>query len=80
MTTSLPCTVSPTVSLIKPTLLASPTPCFFDDSYAGLHALLIIQKTLPAEPVKLTGVNEVVKEILETTGFVDVFNVSNAAN
>ena len=46
-------------------------------SSAGLRVLLIIQKALPAEPVKLTGVNEVVKEILETTGFVDVFSVSN---
>lgn len=49
-------------------------------SSAGLRVLLIIQKALPAKPIRLTGVNEVVREILETTGFVDVFSVSNSSD
>ena len=41
--------------------------------------LLIMQKSLPGARVRLTGVNEVVREILETTGFMDVFAVERQA-
>ena len=42
-------------------------------SSAGLRVLLIIQKS--GAKVRLTGVNDTVWEILETTGFIDIFAV-----
>lgn len=42
-------------------------------SSAGLRVLLIVQKS--GAKVRLTGVNDAVWEILETTGFIDIFEV-----
>ena len=42
-------------------------------SSAGLRVLLIVQKS--GARVRLTGVNDAVWEILETTGFIDIFAV-----
>lgn len=42
-------------------------------SSAGLRVLLIMQKS--GAKVRLTGVNDAVWEILETTGFIDLFEV-----
>ena len=42
-------------------------------SSAGLRVLLIMQKS--GARVRLTGVNDAVWEILETTGFIDIFAV-----
>ena len=42
-------------------------------SSAGLRVLLIMQKS--GAPVRLTGVGDAVWEILETTGFADIFAV-----
>ena len=42
-------------------------------SSAGLRVLLILQKG--GAQVRLTGVNDAVWEILETTGFIDIFAV-----
>ncbi|MDO5132840.1 MAG: STAS domain-containing protein [Eubacteriales bacterium] len=48
-------------------------------SSAGLRVLMMIQKGLPGAPVKLTGVNDAVWEILETTGFIDIFEIERQA-
>lgn len=42
-------------------------------SSAGLRVLLLMQKS--GAKVRLTGVNDAVWEILETTGFIDIFEV-----
>ena len=42
-------------------------------SSAGLRVLLIVQKS--GAKVRLTGVNDAVWEILDTTGFIDIFEV-----
>jgi len=44
-------------------------------SSAGLRVLLIIKKSLPGKELILLNVNEPVKEILDTTGFSDLFTV-----
>jgi anti-anti-sigma factor len=42
-------------------------------SSAGLRVLLLMQKS--GAKVRLTGVNDAVWEILETIGFIDIFEV-----
>jgi anti-anti-sigma factor len=42
-------------------------------SSAGLRVLLIIKKSLPGKELILLNVNEPVKEILDTTGFTELF-------
>ena len=44
-------------------------------SSAGLRVLLIIKKSLPEKELILHNVSEPVMEILETTGFSDLFTV-----
>jgi len=44
-------------------------------SSAGLRVLLIIKKSLPGNELILLNVNEPVKEILDTTGFSDLFTI-----
>ena len=44
-------------------------------SSAGLRVLLIIKKSLPEKELILHNVNEIVNEILDTTGFSDLFTV-----
>ena len=44
-------------------------------SSAGLRVLLIIKKSLPGNELILHNVNETVEEILDTTGFSDLFTV-----
>ena len=43
-------------------------------SSAGLRVLMILQKG--GAKVRLTGVNDTVWEILETTGFINIFEVA----
>ncbi len=44
-------------------------------SSAGLRVLLMIKKALPDQELILNGVDEPIMEILETTGFSDMFTV-----
>ena len=44
-------------------------------SSAGLRVLLIIKKSLPEDEFILHNVNEPVKDILDTTGFSDLFTI-----
>ena len=44
-------------------------------SSAGLRVLLIIKKSLPGNELILHNVNEPIMEILDTTGFSDLFTV-----
>jgi anti-sigma B factor antagonist len=44
-------------------------------SSAGLRVLLIIKKSLPGNELILHNVNDTVEEILDTTGFSDLFTV-----
>lgn len=44
-------------------------------SSAGLRVFMIVQKALPGAKLVLTGVNDTVKEILETTGFSELFQI-----
>ncbi len=48
-------------------------------SSAGLRVLLIMQKGLGGAKVRLTGVSDAVWEILETTGFAEIFAVERKA-
>ena len=45
-------------------------------SSAGLRVLLMAQKTMAKkEGMKVTGVNELISEIFEVTGFSDILNI-----
>jgi anti-anti-sigma factor len=44
-------------------------------SSAGLRVMLIILKALPGSGLKLKGVSASVRNILETTGFIDLFEL-----
>ena len=44
-------------------------------SSAGLRVLLIIKKSLPEDEFTLHNVNEPVMDILDTTGFSDLFTI-----
>jgi len=48
-------------------------------SSAGLRVLLIMQKSLGGARVRLTDVNDDVWDILETTGFIDLFEAERKA-
>lgn len=45
-------------------------------SSAGLRVLMIIKKAIPDSEVVLTNVSPEVKQILETTGFIEMFRIS----
>ena len=45
-------------------------------SSAGLRVMMIIRKALPESGLMLTGVNTGVREILETTGFIEFFEIA----
>ena len=48
-------------------------------SSAGLRVLLTLQKTMNVQgKMKITGVNEVVFEIFEVTGFSDILTIEKA--
>ena len=48
-------------------------------SSAGLRVLLSLQKTMNAQgEMKVVGVNEVVYEIFEVTGFADILTIEKA--
>lgn len=42
---------------------------------AGLRALLVARKNLDEDKIRIVNVNPVVREIFETTGFMDIFKV-----
>ena len=45
-------------------------------SSAGLRVLLMAQKTMaPKEGMKVTGVNPLIMEIFEVTGFTDILDI-----
>ncbi|MBP3803950.1 MAG: STAS domain-containing protein, partial [Oribacterium sp.] len=44
-------------------------------SSAGLRVMMIIRKALPDSGLMLKGVTPGVREILETTGFMDIFEI-----
>lgn len=48
-------------------------------SSAGLRVLLYAQKTMNRQgEMRIRGVNEVIMEIFEVTGFVDILNIEEA--
>ncbi len=82
LTGRLDTTTAPALETVIKTELAGVTDLTLDFtaldyvSSAGLRVLLVAQKTMNAQgKMKIVGVNEIVMEIFEVTGFSEVFTV-----